>query len=340
MTPEVFTAGGATLDCTVAADGTLALGVIGGNAIHSAAGARLLCARVGVVARVPQGWPLAVLAASGIDVGGVRIEPVPEPAPEWFFHRADGSRQDRLHAGLAEAARFGLNGRRARPEDARAFAAHLHATRSGRHGYAAFRAAHPVCPEHVPSDYWQARIVHIAPAEPEAQLALVRAARARGLCITLDPGFGAAALTAPLLAELLATCDVFLPSEAELQMLRPGLAPEAAVASLTTRTGPVVLAKLGARGALLLDPRAGEVQALAPAPAHARDPTGAGDAFAGGLAAGLALGEPMGHAARRALLAGACAVEQSGALALLGHPASEVAARLSALQPSAVRSLP
>ena len=82
MTPCVFTCGGATLDCSVAPDGALALAVIGGNAIHAAAGARLMGASVGAVARVPEGWPVEALVAAGLDARGVHREVTPEPEPE------------------------------------------------------------------------------------------------------------------------------------------------------------------------------------------------------------------------------------------------------------------
>jgi hypothetical protein len=333
VTIDVFTAGGATLDCTVAADGALALGVIGGNAVHSAAAALLMGARAGLVARVPQGWPIGMAGDAGLDVSGLQAEPGEVPQPEWFFHRADGSRVDRLHAGLDEAAAFGLHGARATPALAGAFERHLRATQRTRFGYAAFRAAHPVRPEHVPAAYWSARAAHLAPGDPEAQLALARASRAAGLRVTLDPGFSASRLDPALLAALLSASDVFLPSEAELAALRPGLAPEQAVRSLAMRGKAAVIAKLGARGALLAE-GAGAVQALPAAPAIERDPTGAGDAFAGGLLAGLAAGEPLAQAARRALVAGAIAVERSGALALLRVDAASVARRRASLDHS------
>lgn len=326
MTPELFTAGGATLDCIVAADGTLALAEIGGNAVHSAVGAALFGARAGVVARVPAGWPVASLAAAGLMVEGVRLEDTPMPAPEWFFHRPDGSRIDRLHATLAEAEAFGVSGAHVAPEVARAWERHL-SSRDGQGGFAAFREANPVGPEHVPPAWWAARGVHIAPGRTEAQLALARVARARGLCVTLDPGFTARGLAPDLLAALLEACDVFLPSEAELSALRPGVSAEAALASLARQQGPVLLAKLGAAGALLLEPGRCSPRRLPPLPVIAADPTGAGDAFAGGLLSGLVAGEAAPVAALRALVAGATAAERPGALAPLALPREEIAAR-------------
>ena len=340
MTPELFTAGGAMLDCIVAVDGTLALERIGGNAVHAAVGATLMGARAGILARIPQGWPVALIAAAGIDTAGLRIEAAAMPDPEWFFHRADGSRVDRLHASLAAADAFGLRGEHVSPLQAAAWEAHLRAGAATQAGWARFRAAHPVLPGQVPPAWWGARGVHVAPGASDAQLALAQAARGRGLIVTLDPGFTAQALTPALLEALLGACDVFLPSEAELTALRPGLSPAAALASLARAGGPVLLAKLGAAGALLFDPAEGEVQALPALPAVAVDPTGAGDAFAGGVLAGLVRGEGVAAAARRGIVAGAFAVEATGALTPLTASAEAVAARLLRLEQFTARSLP
>lgn len=330
MTPVLFTAGGATLDCIITAEGALALNELGGNAVHSAVGAALFGVRVGIVARVPAGWPVETVAEAGLLVGGVRIEDVPMPAPEWFFYRADGSRCDRLHATAAEAEAFGIIGNYVPQERARAWEEHLR-TRTPPAGFAAFRAAHPVGPEHVPSSWWSARGVHVGPGRSETQLALARAARGRGLVVTLDPGFTARDLAPDLLTALLSSCDVFLPSEAELSALRPGLSPAEAVVSLGRPDGPVILAKLGAAGALLLEPGTGSPLRLSPLPVIAADPTGAGDAFAGGLLSGLVAGETVRAAALRALVAGATAAERPGALAPLSLPQSEIAARRAAI---------
>lgn len=78
------------------------------------------------------------------------------------------------------------------------------------------------------------------------------------------------------------------------------------------RRGPAtVVVTLGARGALVV---AGErAWRLAAFPVEAVDPTGAGDAFVGALAARLAAGDPLEKAAQFANAAGALAVTGLGA---------------------------
>jgi ribokinase len=80
---------------------------------------------------------------------------------------------------------------------------------------------------------------------------------------------------------------------------------------LAARTGGPVIVTLGADGALLLD---GDNETPLPAPAvDALDTTGAGDAFNGVLAAGLAAGLDLEDAARRAVEAASASVRRAGA---------------------------
>jgi ribokinase len=69
----------------------------------------------------------------------------------------------------------------------------------------------------------------------------------------------------------------------------------------------VVLTR-GAQGAVLL-PEGTEIAAL---PAHAVDTTGAGDAFAGGVCAGLASGATLAQAVQLAIVTAAISVERDG----------------------------
>ncbi len=69
---------------------------------------------------------------------------------------------------------------------------------------------------------------------------------------------------------------------------------------------------LGAAGARLTD--AAGTRDVSGIPASVVDTTGAGDAFTGYLAAGLAAGLSLDRAAARAVVAGALAVETRGAV--------------------------
>ncbi|MFE9610581.1 carbohydrate kinase family protein [Streptomyces sp. NPDC006012] len=140
----------------------------------------------------------------------------------------------------------------------------------------------------------------------------LRAARARGVPVSLDPastGFLRALGTERFLA-FAEGLDVLLPSRDEACLLA-GLPDPADAAAALSRFVPLVVAKLGADGALLA--RSGDVLARVPAvPATPRDTTGAGDAFTGAFLAALVAGAGVEDAAAQGCRAGARAVELTG----------------------------
>lgn len=320
MIPTVFAIGGALVDNVVAADGRLTLDLLGGNALYAAGGARLFAARAGAVARVPADYPLTRARADlngALDLDGLHVVAGTQAAPEWFFNAADGSRRDHLHGPTSLLRAHGWPDDRLSADQIRALIGMLEARTGAGDGYAAFRARHPVRPEDVPPAWWRARGVHLCANQVPELIACARAARAAGLCVTLDPGFRAAELGTAELGVLLDLVDAFLPSAKELAVLRPGLSPEAALAALGAGRRCMVGVKRGAAGALLRLPDDGTLRALPALPASARDPVGAGDAFCGAFLTGLADAAGAQEALRRAVAAGARAVESSGVSGLL-----------------------
>ncbi|MFC0863365.1 carbohydrate kinase family protein [Sphaerimonospora cavernae] len=151
-------------------------------------------------------------------------------------------------------------------------------------------------------------------AEPGLELArlAMREAAGRGVTISVDPasagflrGFGPERFlreTSP--------AGVVVPNLEEALLLAGERRADAAAEVLSTRYGLAVV-KLGAEGALLA--RGGRVIARASAPAAAVvDSTGAGDAFAAGLLAGLLSGLAPDDALRKGCEAGSAAVAQVG----------------------------
>jgi len=154
-----------------------------------------------------------------------------------------------------------------------------------------------------------------------AVLAAARRARALGVPFVLDP-----APARPLPAELYALGPVLKPNAGEARALSGEDDPRAAARALARRTGAPALVTLGRDGALLA--RGDDVVALPALAVEAVDATGAGDAAAGVLAAGLAAGLDVERAARRALVAASLATRAPGAQG--GLPtAEEVDAALS-----------
>jgi ribokinase len=329
---RVFTAGGIIIDNVVAADGRVGRNAMGGNAVYSAAGARLWLDEVGVVGLIPSNYPaelLRRLSAHGIDISGIVTVDEEVREAEWFLYRDDGSRADHLHAPI-DASGLPLHGDRLSPKEYRTLEAHLRAMPATWSDFASFRRRNPVRIEDVPVRWCDARGAHLAANQPASQRAMAEALFARGLFVTADPGPNAQAIAEGGLASFLAAVTAFLPSEKELAVLAPGLDPATGLAFLRRQGAGTVVVKLGADGAMVAT---GHTDAVAvPAfPTAAIDPTGAGDAFCGGFLAGLVLtGDPRA-AACLGTVSASFAVEDFGPFHLLGATRGSAAERLSLL---------
>jgi ribokinase len=329
---RVFTAGGIIIDNVVAADGSIGRDAMGGNAVYSAAGARLWLDEVGVVGRIPSNYPpnlLRRLSAHGIDISGIVTVDEEVREAEWFLYRTDGSRADHLHAPV-DASGLPLHGDRLSPKECRTLEAHLRALPATWSDFASFRRRNPVRIEDVPVSWSDARGVHLAANQPASQRAMAEALFARGLFVTADPGPNAQAIAEGGLSSFLAAVTAFLPSEKELAVLAPGLDPADGLASLRRQGAGTVVVKLGADGALIGSGNAGAV-AVPAFPTAAVDPTGAGDAFCGGFLAGLVLSGDPRAAACLGTVSASFAVEDFGPFHLLGTTRGRAAERLSLL---------
>jgi ribokinase len=141
--------------------------------------------------------------------------------------------------------------------------------------------------------------------------ALAARAQARGATVVLN-----AAPALPLPGALVANVDLLIVNESEaasyaVQWNLPG-APEAFVRAVRERFAVAAVVTLGAEGAVAEDDHGACVR-RAPPPVAVVDATGAGDAFAGALAAALDRRLPMHAALGEALAAGAHACASPGA---------------------------
>ncbi|MEU1849088.1 PfkB family carbohydrate kinase [Streptomyces sp. NPDC019990] len=151
-------------------------------------------------------------------------------------------------------------------------------------------------------------------SEPSRALVAVavRAARARGVPVSLDPASAGflRELGAGRFLALVEGVDVLLPSRDEACLLTGLADPVEAAAELSLRV-PLVVVKQGNAGAAVA--RSGKVSVRVPSvPATPRDTTGAGDAFTGAFLAALLAGADPEDAAREGCGAGARAVERVG----------------------------
>lgn len=127
-----------------------------------------------------------------------------------------------------------------------------------------------------------------------------RAARRAGAITILNPAPAAA-----LPPELLELCDVIVPNEHEIDIL--GGAEPLLAAGVST-----IIVTLGSHGIDLID--AAGTRHIDAHDVEPVDTTGAGDAFCGCLAAGLAAGLTIDAASGRAIIAGALATTRHGAV--------------------------
>lgn len=176
-------------------------------------------------------------------------------------------------------------------------------------------------PEDLPAAPWapgQWRHLHLSgyPLLHErsrpAGLAALRAARAAGLTVSVDPA-SVAPLAAAGPAEFLRWTrgvDLLLPNLAEARLLSGRTDAAAAALALADGFGAVAVT-LGADGALWA--RGGDVVHVPAVAATVVDTTGAGDAFTAGLLAAWLAGSSGPGAVRRGVRLAATAVAQVGA---------------------------
>ncbi len=149
--------------------------------------------------------------------------------------------------------------------------------------------------------------------EPLAQV--LRHARGRGVLTSLDPVHDASGRWDRLHASL-PHLDVICPNLNEAQGISGQESARDCAAWLRDRGVDQVAVKMGRAGAHVLDAE-GRAEQVAPFEVRARDETGAGDAFAGGLLFGLSQGWPLAEAARLANAVGALSTTAVGASSAL-----------------------
>lgn len=226
------------------------------------------------------------LRSSGVDVSAVRRLPGAATGSAFVAYRADGSRDFVFNIAGSAAGQLG--------------------------------------PDHLdPSLFEGCRWFHvmgsslIAPGVIAAVRRGAELARASGARISFDPNVRKELVAIPgvaaMLEEMLATCDLALPSEADLAHFFPGLAERAAADRLIAAGRAMVVVKRGARGSLYLDrERCTEMPAFM---VDEVDPTGAGDCFGGTFVAGLVQDVAVERALELAAAAGALAVTRRGPMA-------------------------
>lgn len=327
--------GGVSNDTITTAQGESHLQLPGGNAVYAAVGARVWGVETAVVGLVGEGYPrswIDELASADIDVSSIQRVIAPHQSYFAVRYRSDGDREPYVPIEAFEAAGVPL------PQPLRRTAALL----TGPYG-AGWRASDETRdpdwradPAAVPPGAWAVDGFLVVPAALDRQLQWLRTATARlprSAVVFLDPEEEQGrVLSEDDLRPLLADADVTMPSLRQLAGLLDG-DDVAGVARRLAAHGPSTVAvKMGEAGCLVYDAATDAIRQIPAYPTDVRDPTGAGDAFCGGFAAGYLLTGDAGEAARYGTVSASFAIEQFGALAGLRFSPSDAAARLATLQ--------
>jgi sugar/nucleoside kinase (ribokinase family)/fructoselysine-6-P-deglycase FrlB-like protein len=288
----VLVIGNLTIDDVVLPTGVTRMAKLGGNCVHAATGVVTAGATAAIIARRGDDFPpgaLAALAGAGIDVSGL-VEIDGPTVRNWVVYEEDGSRR------------------------------WLYRTPEGRSEKVAPQPA-----DLVGDPIKRAAVVHVAAmplANTERIVDRVRR-QAPGALLTLDTHESWDAACADRVLTLARAVDLFVPSQEELAVLVDAASPAEALRSVAAAGVAACVVKAGPAGAYLLrDGRITHVPAMA---VRVADTTGAGDAFCGGLAAGLAQGLSIRESVGLGTAVAGIAITGSGSLRLL-EPAHDRAA--------------
>jgi sugar/nucleoside kinase (ribokinase family) len=164
------------------------------------------------------------------------------------------------------------------------------------------------------------KVLHISgstlgdPAMRETAFALCERLHAAGVAISIDPNIRAELMRdggyLDTVRRFVALAEYVLPSDADADLLWPGLAFDDWAGTLTSEGARAVVLKRGDQGCI--GRAADETLALPAYPVQVVDPTGAGDCFCATFVALHNAGQPLAFALSRANAAGALAVSALG----------------------------
>jgi sugar/nucleoside kinase (ribokinase family) len=300
VTPDLVVLGNLLVDDLVFPDGRTRMAQPGGAALYVSLGASLFGLPSGLSSWRGTDYPrgaLDALEARGVDLAGLREMSRPG-LRTWLLY--EGRRRQVIHR---------LDGP-------------THAEVSPE-------------PEQIPATWLEAPAFHLAPMPFDVQRRLLAAlGRRAGARLSLDPYAIVREDNLESWRHLLAGVDVLFLSEDDLELSGTADDPRSALRRLAGGPPPgsrlrLALLKRGERGGLLYEAREDRFTAWEPKTERVVDPTGAGDAFAGGFLAAWLRGEPIGRALRCGVVAAGFAIEDWGATRILATTVEEATARMT-----------
>ena len=145
----------------------------------------------------------------------------------------------------------------------------------------------------IPGEYTKAKVFHIAPIPPEEQLKALKRLEGKRVSLDFNPTYLEDYLMKrDLVRKVISRASVIFPNEREALVMTGEKDVKAAAETLHDWGAGLVVITRGERGVLLYD---GDFREFMPLPIEEKeivDPTGAGDAFAGGFLAAYSRGKP------------------------------------------------
>jgi sugar/nucleoside kinase (ribokinase family) len=268
------------------------------------------------------------IAASGLDVSGIKVLPVPQDTRTFYAYLSLEERVD---------TNPNLHYQRAGLPIPKALVDYISST-EGQRSKAQFGPL-ALRPNDLPDTSGEAVAAHLAPGDYLTHNIVPARLRELGVgTVIVDPS---ARYMEPEfrkeLPDLLKGLAAFLPSESEVisyfQPRPPDLWEMAE--SLSELGCPIVGIKRGGAGVYLWDQVSRRRFHIPAYPAHVADVTGAGDAFCGGFLVGLSETDDILEAGLRGSVSASLAIEGAGALYAMGAAPGLPQARLEALRPMA-----
>ena len=151
-------------------------------------------------------------------------------------------------------------------------------------------------------------IAIVSPGNLEDMVNYPRVCKQRGIGYIFDPGQSLPVLSAADVAEAIDGCRILISNDYELEMIMNKTALDKK--DLIRRAGTVIVT-LGEKGSQIITAK-GEINIPVVKPRKVEDPTGAGDAYRGGLISGLVRGKDIEQSARIGSVCASFAVECYG----------------------------
>ncbi len=326
--------GGLRTDYCITHDGQTRLGVMGGNAVYAATGAKIWSSSIGIISRVgsnyPKEWILS-LKDAGIDIEGIRVLEDPHNTKTFYAYISEDERVD-----VNPAAHFLKIGQPLPKE--------LLDYKSSTEFQEDKDNLEPLTirPSDIPPRLSYTRAAHFSPAHFLTHAIVpVTLRELRIPLITLDPSLS---YMEPRFQDdihvILHGLDAFLPSEYEARAFFRPAEPDIWEMSETfgSMGSRFIVIKCGAIGQYIWD-QDGRRRWHVPAyPVKVKDVTGAGDTYCGGFLVGLDQTNDIVEAALRGAVSASIAIEGVGPLYTTETLPGLAQARLEALRP-AVREL-